>query len=979
MDTKPKTSWLSWAARVGLVLGAAVLAYSPDLPYWKMKLNAPQYPKGLHVYGYPDRIAGDVKELDGLNHYIGMRALGNAAPFERSIGRQAVYAMAGLMLLAAVFPRRWAPLLLIPGILFPALFLADLYWWLRDYGLNLDPHAPMSKSIKPFVPTLLGEGKVGQFKTEAELGDGHYLAMAAAAAALFFCYVRWFGWWAPVTASPAESSKPSSDRSAKSREPVGIGAAVLLAVGLTAGAAPAATWTVAPGGPLTTIPAAVQKAAAGDTIEVVGGTHRGPIVVDKSVRLVGRDWPVIDGGGTGTVVSLAAPGVRFSGFVVRGSGDRLANEDGDGGIVATAPDAVIEGNRLEDVLFGISLRESARSAVRNNVLRGKVLDIARRGDLVRLWWSHGVTVEGNDIADGRDLVLWYSKDLTVRDNTARHGRYGIHFMYCDNAHVVGNRFTDNSVGSFLMYSRGVRLEGNWIENNRGASGYGVGLKDMDGYTLRGNVIANNRTGVFMEGARGGQMLNNLIAYNEKGAVVFTSSSKNAVRDNTFSENGEQVVVEGNIALPANNVWEGNFWSDYRGLDADGDGFGDGPYKPVKLFERLTDRNSGMKLFAAGPAAEAIDYSSRLFPIFQPQAKFTDPRPRMAALPPPLTRPAPEGGRNWFALATILLLGGFVSLARWQGLLPTAATPAAEPKAPPAAEAQAAVRVAGLTKRFGAVAAVDALSFEVRPGEAVALWGPNGAGKTTLLRCLLGLVPFEGSAAVFGRPCGLRGKESRRLLGYVPQEVKLHPDQTVIECVRFYAKLRRVDPRRGADLLAEWGLADVHDRAVRHLSGGMRQKLALVLALLSDPPVLLLDEPTSNLDVGTREEFGRLLARLKAAGKTLLFCTHRAGEIISLADRVVVIQSGKKAAEGTPEELRNRILRPAVLRLAVPAGYRQDAVKVLQTAGYPVRADGGEVWVDVPAGRKAEPLALLQEAGVPLVDFDVESDRGFQGD
>ncbi|HET6574399.1 MAG TPA: ABC transporter ATP-binding protein [Fimbriiglobus sp.] len=291
----------------------------------------------------------------------------------------------------------------------------------------------------------------------------------------------------------------------------------------------------------------------------------------------------------------------------------------------------------------------------------------------------------------------------------------------------------------------------------------------------------------------------------------------------------------------------------------------------------------------------------------------------------------------------------------------------------------AVRVAGLTKRFGAVAAVDGLSFEVRPGEAVALWGPNGAGKTTLLRCLLGLVPFEESAAVFGRPCGLRGKESRRLLGYVPQEVKLHPDQTVIESVRFYAKLRRVDPQRGVELLAGWGLADVHDRAVRHLSGGMRQKLALVLALLSDPPVLLLDEPTSNLDVATREEFGRLLARLKAAGKTLLFCTHRAGEIISLADRVVVIQAGKKVAEGTPDELRNRILRPAVLRLAVPAEYRQDAVKVLGNAGYSVRADGGELWVDVPAGRKAEPLALLQQAGVPLVDFDVESDRGFQGD
>jgi ABC-type multidrug transport system ATPase subunit len=277
-----------------------------------------------------------------------------------------------------------------------------------------------------------------------------------------------------------------------------------------------------------------------------------------------------------------------------------------------------------------------------------------------------------------------------------------------------------------------------------------------------------------------------------------------------------------------------------------------------------------------------------------------------------------------------------------------------------------------------VTAVDDLSFEIRPGEAVALWGPNGAGKTTLIRCLLGLIPFEGTATVLGLRCGLRGKAARRVLGYVPQEIKLHPDQTVAECVRFYTRLKRVDAARGAALLAEWGLRDAADRAVRHLSGGMRQKLALVLALLSNPPVLLLDEPTNNLDAATREEFGRLLAKLKADGKTLVFCTHRAGEIVTLADRVVVLEGGKKVADGSPSELRQRLLRPAVLRLAVMPDYRQRAVAVLEEHGYGVRADGGELWVDVPAGKKAGPLALMQQVGVPVVDFDVESDRGFTG-
>ncbi|MFO0847339.1 MAG: nitrous oxide reductase family maturation protein NosD [Gemmataceae bacterium] len=962
MNTSRPLSAQSWLARAALVAGAVLLYLSPDRPYWLMKLHAPQYPKGLNVAGYPDKIAGDVAEIDGLNHYIGMKELEKAAQFERSVGRQAVYGMAAVMVLVAVFATRWSPLLLVPGVLFPAVFIADLYWWLRDYGLNLDPHAAMSSSIKPFVPTVLGIGKVGQFKTEAWLGDGHYMAMAAAAASLYFGYVRWFRW--RVAATPPAAAQPATAPSL---------VAAAIAVALSAGPGTAATWQVRPDGPVKTIADAVRQAAPGDTIEVAGGTHPGPVVVDKAVALVGRDWPVIDGGGKGTVVTLAAPGVRFTGFVVRNTGDLLANEDGDGGVLATAPDAVIEGNRLEDVLFGISLRDSPRSVVRGNALRGKNLDIARRGDLVRLWWSHSVTVADNELEHGRDLVLWYSKGLTVRGNRVQHGRYGIHFMYCDDAVVSDNRFADNSVGAFLMYSRRVRLERNWVENNRGASGYGVGLKDMDDYVLRGNVVASNRTGVFMEGARG-EMADNLIAYNERGVTIFTSCTRNRVENNSFVENGEQVTVEGRTALPAGNEWAGNFWSDYRGLDADGDGFGDQPYRPVQLFERLTDRNSGMRLFAHGPAAEAIDYSSKLFPIFEPQAKFTDPRPRMAPAPPPLSSPQPTG-RGWPLVAVGLLVGAAGCLTRW----PLGAV-RADPDAPvPPPAAVPAVAVTGLTKRYGAVAAVDGLSFAVRPGEAVALWGANGAGKTTLLKCLLGLVPFEGTCSILGQPCGMRGKASRRLLGYVPQEVKLHPDQTVLECVRFYAALRRVGAGRGIELLAEWGLAGVHDRPVRHLSGGMRQKLALVLALLSDPPVLLLDEPTSNLDVAAREEFGRLLARLKAAGKTLLFCTHRTGEIAALADRVVVLEAGRKAAEGTPDELRGRLLKPAVLRLCVPAELREMAAETLRAAGFTVRADGGEVWVDVPAGRKAEALARLQAAGVSVLDFDVESDRGFQGD
>src|SRR5262249_36898613 len=155
----------------------------------------------------------------------------------------------------------------------------------------------------------------------------------------------------------------------------------------------------------------------------------------------------------------------------------------------------------------------------------------------------------------------------------------------------------------------------------------------------------------------------------------------------------------------------------------------------------------------------------------------------------------------------------------------------------------------------------------------------------------------------------------------PQEVRLHADQSVRETVRFYARLRRVAADRVDQLIDEWGLREFEHRQVRQLSGGMKQKLTLVVALLSDPPVLLLDEPPSNLDAQARREFGELLEHLKAAGKTLLFCTHRPSEVWKLADRVLVLSSGRKVAEGPPERVSEHLLEPAQLCLIV----REDSI------------------------------------------------------
>ncbi len=163
---------------------AVLLLISIFMPYWKLTLIAPQYPKGLYVQAYLNRVEGDVREIDGLNHYIGMRPLAEAATFERSISFIGVTVL-GLLILAAVFVHtRWALLLALPALLFPAIFLADLQFWLANFGQNLDPKAPLSSSVKPFVPPVLGEGVIAQFRTWAVPDIGLSMAIVASAAIL---------------------------------------------------------------------------------------------------------------------------------------------------------------------------------------------------------------------------------------------------------------------------------------------------------------------------------------------------------------------------------------------------------------------------------------------------------------------------------------------------------------------------------------------------------------------------------------------------------------------------------------------------------------------------------------------------------------------------------------------------------------------------------------------------------------------------
>ncbi|MGE0494364.1 MAG: nitrous oxide reductase family maturation protein NosD [Vulcanimicrobiota bacterium] len=715
--------------------------------------------------------------------------------------------------------------------------------------------------------------------------------------------------------------------------------------------------------------AALAGAPPGARVEVRGGIHPGNFRLDRPVRLVGLDRPVLDGQGHGTVVRVTASDVTVTGFVVRGSGDSLDAENS--GIAVEAPRATIEDNRLEDTLFGVYLRKAPASLIRANRITSKDLPLPRRGDPIRIWYSNRVRVEDNLVERGRDVVLWYSEHLDVHRNSVKDGRYGLHFMYCDDARVESNILRNNSVGAFMMYSRRVQLRRNRITGNRGPSGYGVGLKDMDDAVLEGNLLADNRIGASLDNSpreiRSTALFRrNLFAYNDVGVKLLPSARRTMYTENSFLDNQEQVRVDGGGRLE-DNCWavggRGNYWSDYHGFDRDGDGLGDLPYRSERLFEDLTTAHPSLRLFLMSPASQAIDFAAKAFPVVKPVPKLADASPMMEPVWPEVPSAQAQAPERLALAGAGLLLSGL--LLSGLGRLNFKFSVVSDATAP---RVRQMVAMRGVTMRFGPTRVLDELTLSLESGASLALWGMNGAGKTTAIRCLLGLYRFGGEIVVDGIEVARDGRLARERIGFVPQEISFHDDLSVTETLDFYSLLRRAPEERSEALLRRVGLGDHRDKLVQHLSGGLKQRLALAVALLSDPPLLVLDEPTANLDSVAREGFLELLLEFKAAGKTLLFTSHRPEEIQTLADRVVVLEAGRVRADGSPREVAYQ------LGWAVAVRFRLDdpesAARVLEQAGYRVCPARQSLVVEVPYHDKARLLQHLYQAGLSFGDFEL---------
>jgi ABC-2 type transport system ATP-binding protein len=284
--------------------------------------------------------------------------------------------------------------------------------------------------------------------------------------------------------------------------------------------------------------------------------------------------------------------------------------------------------------------------------------------------------------------------------------------------------------------------------------------------------------------------------------------------------------------------------------------------------------------------------------------------------------------------------------------------------------QCAIRAEGLTKSFPGVRAVDALSFEVRAGEIFGLVGPDGAGKTTTLRILAGIMPPDaGKANVAGFDVVRNPEAAKHALSYMPQRFGLYEDLTVDENIHFYADLfgvKRAERNvRSTELLKAAGMSEFRKRLAGKLSGGMKQKLGLVCALIHRPKVILLDEPTTGVDPVSRRDFWRILYELIAEGVAILTSTAYLDEA-ERCHRVALLHQGKLLFCDTPANLKAGMNKGVLsVTSAEPRRLRSQLEHADGISSLVLTGDGLHVVVDDAARRIPEFEARLKSANVPF--------------
>ncbi|MBI4953150.1 MAG: nitrous oxide reductase family maturation protein NosD [Myxococcales bacterium] len=378
--------------------------------------------------------------------------------------------------------------------------------------------------------------------------------------------------------------------------------------------------------------ALLADAAGPREIWLEGHVYRGNWTVSRPLALRGVGGSVLEGRGTGTVVTLEAQGSELENVTVRHSGRNHVQEDA--GVKARARAVRIARVAVEDALFGIALSPCPGCTLEQSSVVGAEGDSELQGDGIKLWEAHGAVVRGCLVDRARDMVVWYSRGVVLLDNTVRRSRYGAHFMYSHDGSVLRNRFENDIVGVFVMYSSRLSIADNHMLGASGAAGVGIGFKESDGATLRGNVVAGNTTGVYLDrsprsAAEPLELTGNVFAANQVGIRFHGSDVGLHFVRNDFRQNVALAEVEGGGSART-VVFRNNHFSDYAGYDLDGDGVGDVPFQQKRLARDLTVAHPPVRLLEGTAAMSLVEAIAAAAPAMASELLLEDRAPATSA-------------------------------------------------------------------------------------------------------------------------------------------------------------------------------------------------------------------------------------------------------------------------------------------------------------------------------------------------------------
>jgi nitrous oxidase accessory protein len=387
----------------------------------------------------------------------------------------------------------------------------------------------------------------------------------------------------------------------------------------------AAVHSVEPGAD--TLSLAIAAAEPGDLLRLQAGTYRGPVTIDRRLKLVGEEGSLIDGGGRGRVLTIAAPDVTLQGLTIINSGDSLAEEDSGIFVMRDGHRALIAQNRLDHNLIGIYLKGPEKAVVRDNTIIGRRdLRMNERGNGIHLWNTPGSRVENNVVRYGRDgIFVTTSQNNIFRNNRFNDLRFAIHYMYTNFSEVIGNLSAGNHIGYAIMFSHRLKVYRNRSDGDRDR---GILLNYANSSEIKGNVVRGGpEKCVFIYNANMNRFHGNHFQGCEIGIHFTAGSERNEISGNAFIGSRNQVKYVGTRYIEWSVDGRGNYWSDNTGFDLDGDGIADQAYHPNDLVDQVIWRYPLAKLLVNSPAMQILRLAQSAFPALHPGG-VTDSAPLM---------------------------------------------------------------------------------------------------------------------------------------------------------------------------------------------------------------------------------------------------------------------------------------------------------------------------------------------------------------